>query len=138
LLKVANTATDKGPLTTEEEREAILQPTPTKIKLAGANDTLTIEWSDGHLSAYPYRYLRDKCPCASCAELGAQTSAADGPLPVLSAKPLKPERAALVGRYGVQIFWTDGHSAGIYSFDYLREACPCAECTAKRGEVGGY
>jgi DUF971 family protein len=51
---------------------------------------------------------------------------------MFSAKPLKPERAALVGRYAVQIFWTDSHSAGIYSFDYLREACPCAECAAKR------
>lgn len=109
-----------------------LQPTPTRIKLAGGNDTLTIEWSDGHLSVYPYRYLRDRCPCASCAELGAQTSAAESPFPIFGAKPLKPERAALVGRYAVQIFWTDGHSAGIYAFDYLREACPCADCTAKR------
>jgi DUF971 family protein len=112
-----------------------LQPTPTRIKLAGGNDTLTIEWSDGHLSVYPYRHLRNRCPCASCAELGSRTPVADSPFPILGAKPLKPERAELVGRYAVQIFWTDGHSAGIYSFAYLREACPCAECTAKRGEA---
>jgi DUF971 family protein len=112
-----------------------LPPTPNRIKLAGGNDTLTIEWADGHLSVYPYRYLRSKCPCASCAELGLRPPVADNPLPILAAKPLKPEQAELVGRYAVQIFWTDGHSAGIYSFDYLREACPCAECTAKRGEA---
>lgn len=112
-----------------------MQPTPTRIKLAGGNDTLTIEWSDGHFSAYPYCYLRSKCPCASCAEVGSQTSVAESSFPMFDAKPLKPERAALVGRYAVQIFWTDGHSAGIYSFDYLREACPCAECAAKRGEA---
>ena len=33
-----------------------------------------------------------------------------------------------VGRYAVRLFWADGHSTGLYSFDYLREICPCAEC----------
>jgi DUF971 family protein len=37
-----------------------------------------------------------------------------------------------VGRYGVQVYWNDGHSSGIYTFSYLREFCPCAECLAKR------
>ncbi|MGD0921583.1 MAG: DUF971 domain-containing protein [Terriglobia bacterium] len=112
-----------------------MQPNPTKIRLAGGNDALTIEWSDGHLSVYPYRYLRDKCPCANCSELGARTPAADNPFPMLGAKPLTPEHAELVGRYALQIYWTDGHSAGIYSFEYLREICPCPDCTAKRKEA---
>ncbi len=109
-----------------------MQPTPTRIKLAGGNDTLLIEWSDGHLSAYPYRYLRDKCPCAKL--LGSWNLGlpiAGSPFPVFGAKPLRPERAELVGRYAVQISWTDGHSAGIYSFAFLREMCPCAECMVK-------
>jgi len=45
-----------------------MPPTPTKIKLAAGNNTLAIHWSDGHQSAYPYRYLRGKCPCATCDE----------------------------------------------------------------------
>jgi len=105
--------------------------TPKKIKLAAGNDTLSIEWSDGHVSAYPYRYLRDKCPCATCSESGPSPHADPGPFPILGQKPLKPERAELVGRYALQIYWSDGHSAGIYSFTYLRESCPCAECTGK-------
>jgi DUF971 family protein len=108
-----------------------LQVTPNKIKLAGGNDTLTIEWSDGHLSAYPYRYLRDGCPCANCSEAGARTPTADSPFPILGAKPLRPERAELVGRYAVQIYWSDGHSAGIYPFAFLRESCPCVDCMVK-------
>jgi len=28
----------------------------------------------------------------------------------------------------IQIFFTDGHSTGIFSYDYLRSICPCAEC----------
>lgn len=109
---------------------------PTKIKLAGENNTLAILWSDGHMSAYPYRYLRDKCPCATCSESGPRPQTAPSPLPILGIKPLKPERAELVGRYALQIYWSDGHSSGIYSFNFLRELCPCAECTAKREAVG--
>ena len=36
----------------------------------------------------------------------------------------------LVGRYAIQFTWSDGHSTGIYSFETLREICPCPECTA--------
>jgi len=104
---------------------------PKTIKLAGQPGALTIEWSDGHLSTYPYSYLRDKCPCATCSELGSPGSATPSPFPILGARPLEPERAELVGRYALQIYWSDGHSSGIYSFDYLRLSCPCPACTAE-------
>jgi len=51
---------------------------------------------------------------------------------MLGAKPLKPERAELVGRYALQIYWNDGHSTGIYSFDYLRSLCACPQCEHSR------
>jgi len=105
---------------------------PKSIKLAGERDTVSVHWSDGHVSAYPYAYLRGKCPCATCEELGAQAMRPPSQLPILGQRPLKPERAELVGRYALQIYWSDGHSSGIYAFDYLRSLCPCPECTAKR------
>ena len=108
-----------------------MPPIPTKIKLAGENNSLAIQWSDGHVSAFPYRYLRDRCPCASCTEKEPSQETEAVPLPMFGTKPLRPERAELVGRYAVQIFWNDGHSSGIYSFPYLRELCPCPECKAK-------
>ena len=55
-----------------------------------------------------------------------------GRLPMLGIKPLKPERAELVGRYALQIYWNDGHSTGIYSFDYLRNLCSCPQCELAR------
>ena len=55
-----------------------------------------------------------------------------GGLPILGQKPLHPERAELVGRYALQIYWSDGHSSGIYSFPYLRSLCPCPACTRAR------
>ncbi len=106
-------------------------PVPNKIKLAGENNTLTVQWSDGHVSAFPYKYLRDRCPCAGCTGAHGPVTTAPPALPMFGSKPLKPERAELVGRYALQIFWNDGHSSGIYSFEYLREHCPCAECKAK-------
>jgi DUF971 family protein len=109
-----------------------MHPIPTKIKLAAGNDTLSINWSDGHASAYSYRYLRDRCPCASCSEGGGTHRQPSNLLPMLGVKPLKPERADLVGRYALQVFWNDGHSSGIYSFDYLRSLCPCPQCEVSR------
>ena len=109
---------------------------PRKIKLDAGNNSLSIEWSDGHLSAYPYHYLRNRCPCATCAEAEAPAAQAAGsPFPILGQKPLRPERAELVGRYALQIYWSDGHSAGIYAFEYLRECCPCAECSRDRAQA---
>jgi DUF971 family protein len=105
---------------------------PTKIKLAAGDNTLAIHWSDGHESFYPYRYLRSKCPCATCEETSPPAEQPVGGLPILGQKPLHPERVELVGRYALQIFWSDGHSTGIYAFDHLRDLCPCSECTALR------
>ena len=73
-------------------------------------------------------YLRDKCPCASCTGAEAPKAASPSPFPMFGVHPLKPDRAELVGRYALQIFWNDQHSTGIYSFEYLRECCPCGKC----------
>jgi DUF971 family protein len=33
-----------------------------------------------------------------------------------------------VGNYALRIVWSDGHAAGIYSFDHLRRICACPAC----------
>jgi DUF971 family protein len=35
----------------------------------------------------------------------------------------------LVGQYALQFEWSDGHRTGIYSFERLRQLCPCEDCT---------
>ncbi len=112
---------------------------PARIKLKGGDDTLLIEWSDGHQSAYSYRFLRDRCPCSACAGKEGRKPAPPQPaglIPMFQVA-LRPERAELVGRYALQIYWSDGHSTGIYGFDYLRDLCPCAECDGLRAALKG-
>ena len=53
------------------------------------------------------------------------------------APPAKPASAHAVGRYAIQFNWLDGHSAGIYSFEYLRRHCQCGECRFASGETTG-
>jgi DUF971 family protein len=109
--------------------------TPRTIRLHGEGNDLVIEWADGHHSSYSYPYLRDRCPCATCLDSEPAPSWESGPLPMFGSGPLKPENAELVGRYALQIYWSDGHSTGIYTFDYLRELCPCADCESAREKV---
>ncbi len=47
-------------------------------------------------------------------------------------RPLSPAafrllRVEMVGTYAMQPVWADGHSTGIYSFDYLRRAAEAGE-----------
>ena len=44
---------------------------------------------------------------------------------------LNLESIEAVGAYAIQISWSDGHSTGIYSWEWLRAACPCGECLVK-------
>jgi len=119
---------------------------PTSVKIHVKNGTgVDITWADGHSSHYEFAYLRDECPCATCndaREKKAALSDAASPfqsspvLPMFKPKP-RAQAATVVGNYAVQLSFTDGHSTGIYSYDHLRNICPCAECAkAFRGHAG--
>ena len=109
------------------------KPTSVRIHVkTGAG--VDIAWADGHESHFDFPYLRDNCPCATCNdERGKkQAFAGTGPapsavLPMFKPKP-RAQSASQVGNYAIQINFNDGHSTGIFSYDYLRSMCPCAEC----------
>ncbi len=84
---------------------------------------------DGHQSLYPFAYLRDACPCAACGSKPSHgTTGPQQPTLPLYRKTPKPRNVEHVGQYALQVMWNDGHDTGIYSFDYLREICPCNAC----------
>jgi DUF971 family protein len=91
--------------------------TPTAIRQAGPR-TLAIVWADGHESRYDVRELRLACGSAHCVDEWTGAERLDpGSVPE-DVRPLRIER---VGRYAIQIEWSDGHASGIYPFRRLRE-----------------
>ena len=100
---------------------------------------MTIEWKDGHLSRYTFAFLRDACPCALCdeergksgREAGQPVQPAPGELLMYKAAA-KPVSAEGVGKYAIKFNWNDGHQLGIYSWQWLRQICPCDECRENR------
>jgi DUF971 family protein len=97
---------------------------------------IKIDWKDGHRSEYSLALLRDECPCASCTGAHGTTpqrtnhsSPSKDPFPMF--KPvLKMLNVEAAGNYALRIYWNDGHNTGIYSYERLRELCPCAECSS--------
>lgn len=127
-----------GPLA----REAM---TPKKVRvLLTEGKGLEIDWADGHKSAWSFAFLRDACPCATCVDERKNEGRAPGQPKPRSAEllpmykpPAKPSSAQAVGRYALQFNWLDGHGAGIYSWEYLRRICQCAECKLAAIETTG-
>jgi DUF971 family protein len=113
-------------------------PKSVKVNLSTGTG-VDIEWTDGHRSHYSFAFLRDACPCALCDEERGKTGrqpgeaaqATPGTLPMF--KPAaKPTRAEPVGKYAIRFLWNDGHELGIYSWQFLRDICPCEQCKAAR------
>lgn len=88
------------------------------------NGELGIAWEDGHESYYPGHYLRCACACAHCIEetSGRKILQDDSVPKDVSVVELHP-----VGNYAISVRWSDDHDTGIYSYDRLRELCPCCQ-----------
>jgi DUF971 family protein len=101
-------------------------------QLLVVGDEVVVVWADGHESYYAGAELRKACTCAACR--GEQHLFGRATLPTLSPltdQACRPVAARLVGNYGVQVIWGDGHSHGIYDLADLRAACPCAGCRTR-------
>ncbi|MDE1160719.1 MAG: DUF971 domain-containing protein [Acidobacteriaceae bacterium] len=106
-----------------------IQPAKVRIDKTGGTG-MEIEWRDGHKSAWSFTWLRDACPCATCHEAREAEGLEPGdPKPAPKAlfpvykEPAKPREVTPVGKYAVRFTWNDGHEAGLYSWDYLRNVC---------------
>jgi ATP-binding protein involved in chromosome partitioning len=91
--------------------------TPTQIQQRDTR-TLSIAWADGAESLLDVRALRLACGCANCVdEWSGQPLLAPDSVPV----DVVPVGIQSVGRYAIQVEWSDGHSTGIYPFERLRK-----------------
>ena len=115
---------------------SVQQKQPKTLKRLGETGFLIV-WQDGHQSEYSLPYLRRLCPCAACSverHNGQDVHSLFGPSGIgdVSKIPMRDDIRAddiqLVGRYALQFTWSDGHATGIYSFETLRQICPCPQC----------
>jgi DUF971 family protein len=97
-----------------------VQPVEIRKRPGGAG--MKITWDDGHVSEYPAAHLRRFCRCATCHhELTGERLLDPASVP----EELTIVKADLVGNYAIGFEFSDKHSTGIYSFDWLRRICPC-------------
>lgn len=112
-------------------------PRPAALTLDRQRAVLIVPWDDGHRSEYPLSLLREGCPCVECR--GGHSQMGQPPdvdqllrtIPLARAKSYQMARLEPVGNYACRPEWTDGHNTGLFTWAYLRELCPCAECRAR-------
>lgn len=78
---------------------------------------LRIVWRDGATTEQVPRALRLACPCAGCVD---EMTGERMLVPEMVSPDVHPLEIRYVGRYALQFFWSDGHSTGLYPFEYLR------------------
>src|SRR4051812_1562964 len=92
---------------------------PASLQKIGAE--FAIAWADGQETYLPLEMMRRACPCAAC-----------GGEPDVLGRVIRPEVTYsntsfdlqgwdVVGGYGIQPRWADGHKTGIYTYAYLRK-----------------
>lgn len=97
---------------------------PTDLAIDRTDGVLRIVWQDGAVSEYPFAWLRENCPCATCNEKRAAShSEAGSDIIQLGIRPsYEVTDAVLVGNYAIQPTWGDGHATGFFAFSFLRGA----------------
>jgi len=92
---------------------------PTDIQQIGSE--LAVKWDDGCETFVSLETLRRYCPCAGCkGEVDIMGNVYKNPPKPLTTDAFRLVRIMTVGGYAVQPVWADGHSTGLYSFEYLK------------------
>ena len=82
---------------------------------------LAVKWADGAEAFLSLETLRRACPCAGCkGETDIMGNLYKNPDQPLTPRAFELVRLISVGGYAIQPVWGDGHTTGIYSFDYLK------------------
>ena len=91
---------------------------PSEIGPSDDERNLRVVWGDGGVSENDPRNLRVLCPCAGG---GDEMTGQRTLKPETVERGVYPTAIHYVGQYALQFVWSDGHSTGLYTFEYLRE-----------------
>jgi DUF971 family protein len=89
-------------------------PTPTEIKLHQKSRLLEIAYADGKSFSLPCEFLRVHSPSAEVRGHGPGQEVLQTGKQDVAITRIEP-----VGTYAVQLYFSDGHDTGIYSWDLL-------------------
>lgn len=87
-----------------------------KLDLQG--DELVLQWPEGGESRVQAHKLRCACPCALCVDEYTGAQILD---PETIPQDISIDGMDQLGNYAVAFQWSDGHTTGIYSWEYLRK-----------------
>jgi len=89
-------------------------PRPTEIKLHQKSKVLDISFSDGKIFNFPCEFLRVYSPSAEVSVHGPEQWVLQTGKNLVNIHKIVP-----VGNYAIQLYFTDGHNTGLYSWDLL-------------------
>lgn len=81
---------------------------------------LALAFDDGEELYLPLDLLRRACPCAACQGEPDALGRVLRPVQQIGVRGFELLKSDVIGGYAIQLFWADGHSTGLYTFDYLR------------------
>ena len=86
-----------------------------------SDQVMVVKWQDGKESILFADKMRKHCPCASCKD--AKEEKKSSPFKILKSNPCTVifESWEYVGNYALRFSFSDNHSTGIYTYEYLSE-----------------
>ena len=93
-------------------------PIPSDIKLHTQSKILELVYSDSERFELSCEYLRVYSPSAEVKGHGAGQEVLQVGKTNVTINGIEP-----VGNYALQLFFSDGHDSGIYSWDYFYQLC---------------
>ncbi|HRJ01887.1 MAG TPA: DUF971 domain-containing protein [Hyphomonas sp.] len=91
-------------------------PWPVKLTFRAGAQELAADWDDGKSGRASYRTLRLESPSAEVQGHGKGPK----PPPPIVPEDIRVLKAEPVGRYALRLFFSDGHSSGLYTWGILR------------------
>lgn len=94
-----------------------VMPWPSELRFRKSAGVLSVTFDDDAAFDIPFRTLRAESPSAEVRGHGSGPRPPQPPVP----DNIQVTKADPVGRYAVRIHFSDGHSSGLYTWQYLRE-----------------